>query len=100
MAREFGDYLFGQFRQKRQVIFGIDDQRRARPARKFVEIDLRADGAPDLAQVVELNRSFETLANVASGLPVPHDVGNVGRSMVECGYADAGIMGGGDERIA
>jgi len=55
---EFFHDSLGEFGKEGQVVAGVDDQRFAGPAGKFVEVDHRADGAPDLAEVVELDGGF------------------------------------------
>src|SRR5205085_9648463 len=49
---------------------------------------------------VERDLRLQALAYVASGLPMPNHIGEIGRSMVEGGNFDSRVMRRGDEGIA
>ncbi len=70
-----------------------------RPAGELIEVGHGTDGEPGLAQGFEIDVGFDSLADVAGGLSVPYDVGDVGGGVVEGGDANAGIVGGGDEGV-
>src|SRR4029079_1688349 len=82
-------------RQKSHVVLRVNNEGLLGPAGKLFEIRNRTDAAPQRAQPVEVNLRFETLADVARGLPVPDHVRDVGRGMIESRHANAGIVRGG-----
>ena len=96
MPFEFLDYLLGEFGQERHVVFRINDERAARPARKLVEVNHRADGSPNIAQVLEVNGGFQAFADVAG----PDYVGEISRGVIEGSYLNPRVVRGGDKRIA
>src|SRR6185295_11801378 len=79
-------------RQESHVVLRVYNEGLLRPAGKLFEIRNRTDAAPQRAQPVEVNLHFETLADVARGLPVPDHVRDIGGSVIEGGHANAGIV--------
>src|SRR5215472_9390033 len=100
MTLEFPDHFAGKFWQKREVVIGVNDQRLLSETRELVEVDHRADGQPDLAQLVQIDLLFDSLPYVAGRLSVPNNVGEIRRGVIEGRHLNARIVRARDERIA
>lgn len=65
VALEFGDNLPGKFRQERQIVSRINDQRFSREAGEVFEVRDWADGRPQPAQSFQIDMRFEALTDMS-----------------------------------
>ena len=64
----------GQFGQKSQIIFRIDDQRLPRPPRELLEIRHGTDGQPGLPQALQVNHNALPATLKTWSAPVSNDL--------------------------
>ena len=99
MGGELLDDFAGKLWEKCQIVLGVNDQRFLAAARKLVEINHRADAARKDSASDPDRWGFHALPDVAGRLPVPKDIGEVRRSMIESGDTNTGIVRAGNKRI-
>src|SRR5262249_45177968 len=59
---------------------------------ELLEVNHGTDGEPEPTQPIQINRGFDSLANVPRGLTMPHDVGEIGRCVIEGSSSNTGIV--------